>query len=75
MAWAARATTHLPTCACCGDALADERRIDFGFNLPDAAHDVPEEALHRLGVRSLLQVDGVGCFIRCLATCAPQPTP
>ncbi|CAM5585913.1 DUF2199 domain-containing protein [Streptomyces avidinii] len=59
-------TTHLPACACCGDALADERRIDFGFNLPDAALRAPEEALHRLGVRALLRVDGVGCFVRCL---------
>ncbi|WP_405532196.1 DUF2199 domain-containing protein [Streptomyces avidinii] len=59
-------TTHLPTCACCGDALADERRIDFGFNLPEAALGLPEEALHRLGVRALLRVDGVGCFVRCL---------
>ncbi|WP_405426057.1 DUF2199 domain-containing protein [Streptomyces erythrochromogenes] len=59
-------TTDLPTCACCGDALADERRIDFGFNLPDAALGAPEEALHRLGVRALLRVDGVGSFIRCL---------
>ncbi|MER6253140.1 DUF2199 domain-containing protein [Streptomyces sp. NPDC001584] len=59
-------TTHLPTCACCGDALADERRIDFGFNLPDAARGLPEEAVHRLGVRALLRVDGAGCFIRCL---------
>ncbi|WP_051774089.1 DUF2199 domain-containing protein [Streptomyces sp. NRRL S-237] len=58
--------THLPTCACCGDVLADERRIDFGFNLPDAARDLPEEALHRLAVPALLRVDGVGCFIRCL---------
>ncbi|MFD6110274.1 DUF2199 domain-containing protein [Streptomyces yangpuensis] len=59
-------TTHLPACACCGDPLADERRIDFGFNLPDAALGAPEETLHRLGVRALLRVDGVGCFIRCL---------
>ncbi|MDK9499387.1 DUF2199 domain-containing protein [Streptomyces katrae] len=57
---------HLPACACCGDALHDERRIDFGFNLPDAAFGLPEEALHRLGVRALLRVDGVGSFIRCL---------
>ncbi|MFB6825212.1 DUF2199 domain-containing protein [Streptomyces virginiae] len=60
-------TTHLPTCACCGDALADENRIDFGCNLPDAALGLPEERVHRLGgVRALLRVDGVGCFIRCL---------
>lgn len=61
-------TTHLPTCTCCGDALADERRIDLGFKLPDAARGVPEEALHQLGVRALLRVDGVGSFIRCLLT-------
>ncbi|MEV7558757.1 DUF2199 domain-containing protein [Streptomyces sp. NPDC089795] len=59
-------TPHLPTCACCGDALADENRIDFGFNLPEAAFGLPEEDVHRLGVRALLRVDGVGCFIRCL---------
>ncbi|MEU2393767.1 DUF2199 domain-containing protein [Streptomyces sp. NPDC007369] len=57
---------HLPTCACCGDAVSDERRIDFGFNLPDAALGLPEESLHRLGARALLRVDGVGSFIRCL---------
>ncbi|MFJ8162437.1 DUF2199 domain-containing protein [Streptomyces sp. NPDC096136] len=59
-------TTHLPTCSCCGDPLDDERRIDFGYNLPDAALGLPEEAIHRLGVRALLRVDGVGSFIRCL---------
>ncbi|MER6445170.1 hypothetical protein DEJ51_05630 [Streptomyces venezuelae] len=59
-------TTHLPSCACCGETLADERRIDFGYDLPDAAFGLPEEAVHRLGVRGLLRVDGVGCFIRCL---------
>ncbi|AZM89606.1 MULTISPECIES: DUF2199 domain-containing protein [Streptomyces] len=59
-------TTHLPTCSCCGDALPDGQRLDFGFNLPEAAFGLPEEALHRLGVRALLRVDGAGSFIRCL---------
>ncbi|MFJ3976811.1 hypothetical protein [Streptomyces sp. NPDC090021] len=51
-------TTHLPTCARCGDALADQGRVDFGFDLPEAAHGAPEEALHRLGVRGLLRDNG-----------------
>ncbi|MER5887479.1 DUF2199 domain-containing protein [Streptomyces sp. NPDC001941] len=59
-------TAHLPTCSCCGDPLDDSRRIDVGFNLPDAALGVPEEARHHLSVRALLRVDGAGCFIRCL---------
>ncbi|MGW6707961.1 DUF2199 domain-containing protein [Streptomyces sp. NPDC054956] len=59
-------TSHLSSCACCGDSLTDERRIDVGFNLPDAALTAPEEALHRLGPSALLRVDGVGSFIRCL---------
>lgn len=59
-------TSHLPSCACCGDSLTDERRIDVGFNLPDAALTAPEGARHRLGPSALLRVDGVGSFIRCL---------
>ncbi|MFF9768186.1 DUF2199 domain-containing protein [Streptomyces sp. NPDC014636] len=59
-------TAHLPTCACCGDTLSDGHRIDVGFNLPDATLRVPEETRHHLGVRALLRVDGVGCFVRCL---------
>ncbi|MFJ4584721.1 DUF2199 domain-containing protein [Streptomyces echinatus] len=59
-------TAHLPTCSCCGDTLADESRVDIGFNLPDAALRAPEATRHQLGVRALLRVDGVGCFVRCL---------
>ncbi|WP_406364995.1 DUF2199 domain-containing protein [Streptomyces sp. NBC_01546] len=59
-------TSHLPSCSCCGDSLTDERRIDVGYNLPDAALTAPEEARHRLGPSALLRVDGVGSFIRCL---------
>lgn len=59
-------TSHLPSCSCCGDSLTDERRIDVGFNLPDAALTAPEEARHRLGPSALLRVDGIGSFIRCL---------
>lgn len=59
-------TSHLPSCSCCGESLTDERRIDVGFNLPDAALTAPEGSLHRLGPSALLRVDGVGSFIRCL---------
>ncbi|MET7370423.1 DUF2199 domain-containing protein [Streptomyces sp. NPDC005566] len=59
-------TSHLASCSCCGDSLTDERRIDVGFNLPDAALTAPEGARHQLGPSALLRVDGVGSFIRCL---------
>ncbi|MGW2561831.1 DUF2199 domain-containing protein [Streptomyces sp. NPDC001514] len=56
-----------PTCcSCCGEPLADERRIDFRFNLPDAALTAPDEARHSPGPSALLRVDGVGSFVRCL---------
>ncbi|GAA3117861.1 hypothetical protein GCM10017687_34300 [Streptomyces echinatus] len=59
-------TAHLPTCSCCGDTLSDGSRVDIGFNLPDAALRAPEATRHQLGVRALMRVDGVGCFVRCL---------
>ncbi|MEV8587544.1 DUF2199 domain-containing protein [Streptomyces sp. NPDC051180] len=54
------------SCSCCGDALADERRIDIRFGLPDAALGTPEEARRTAGADALLKVDGVGSFVRCL---------
>ena len=58
--------TPLIACSCCGEPLPDERRIDIGFDLPDAARTAPQEARHSLGPRALLRVDGVGSFVRCL---------
>ncbi|MFD7440838.1 DUF2199 domain-containing protein [Streptomyces sp. NPDC059909] len=59
-------TTPTTSCSCCGETLADERRIDVRFNLPDAALTAPDEARHSLGPSHLLRVDGVGSFVRCL---------
>jgi hypothetical protein len=42
-----------------------DRRIDFGFRLPDAAFDRPESDLTRLR-KGLVRVAGEGCFLRCL---------
>ncbi|MFJ5828952.1 DUF2199 domain-containing protein [Streptomyces sp. NPDC093089] len=58
--------TPSPSCSCCGEPLADERRIDIRFGLPDAALGTPEEARRTPGPDALLAVDGVGCFVRCL---------
>ncbi|MEU3605136.1 DUF2199 domain-containing protein [Streptomyces sp. NPDC035033] len=54
------------TCSCCGDALADERRIDVMFGLPDVAFELPEEARRSPGPSALLALDGAGFFVRCL---------
>ncbi|WP_078954978.1 DUF2199 domain-containing protein [Streptomyces griseus] len=53
-------------CACCGDALAEERRIDVHFGLPDIAFDLPEEARRSPGPSALLALEGAGFFVRCL---------
>ncbi|MFE4659000.1 DUF2199 domain-containing protein [Streptomyces hydrogenans] len=53
-------------CSCCGDALADERRVDVRFGLPDLAFELPEEARRSPGPSALLALDGGGFFVRCL---------
>ncbi|MEU3400282.1 DUF2199 domain-containing protein [Streptomyces filamentosus] len=53
-------------CACCGDALAEEKRIDVRFGLPDIAFDLPEEARRSPGPSALLALEGAGFFVRCL---------
>ncbi|ALO10197.1 hypothetical protein AQF52_4603 [Streptomyces venezuelae] len=58
--------TPLASCSCCGEPLADERRIDIRFGLPDAALGAPEEARRTFGADALLRVDGVGFFVRAL---------
>ncbi|MFF9341419.1 DUF2199 domain-containing protein [Streptomyces sp. NPDC014773] len=61
------APTSAPaTCSCCGDALADERRIDVRFGLPDLAFELPDEARRSPGPSALLALDGGGFFVRCL---------
>jgi len=52
-------------CECCGTALTETDRIDFGFRLPDAVLDRPESDLTRLR-KGLLRVADTGCFLRCL---------
>ncbi|MEV3993533.1 DUF2199 domain-containing protein [Streptomyces sp. NPDC049837] len=56
---------HHTSCSCCGEPLADERRVDVRFRLPDAALTVPEEARHDAGP-SALRLDGGGCYLRVL---------
>lgn len=45
-------------CECCGTALTETDRIDFGFRLPDAVLDRPESDLTRLR-KDLLHADEV----------------
>ncbi|ROQ33587.1 hypothetical protein EDD98_2615 [Streptomyces sp. PanSC19] len=54
------------SCSCCGEPLADERRIDLRFGLPDVAFELPEEARRSPGPSALLALDGAGFFVRCL---------
>lgn len=57
----------VPACSCCGAPTPDDKRIDVRFGLPDAVFGGDEQAgRHPAGLRALLEVDGHGCFIRCL---------
>ncbi|MZE53429.1 DUF2199 domain-containing protein [Streptomyces sp. SID5770] len=56
----------LSTCSCCGEPLADERRIDIRFGMPDAVLETAEEDRRTPGPNALLSVEGVGHFVRCL---------
>nr|WP_225953253.1 DUF2199 domain-containing protein [Kibdelosporangium phytohabitans] len=52
-------------CGCCGHAVTTSGQIDFRLYRPEAAIDMPQDAVH--GVKpGLLRVDGVGAFVRCL---------
>ncbi|MEU2230078.1 DUF2199 domain-containing protein [Streptomyces vietnamensis] len=54
------------SCSCCGEPLADERRVDVRFGLPDVALGLPEEARRSPGPDALLALEGAGFFVRCL---------
>jgi hypothetical protein len=57
----------VPACSCCGAPTPDDKRIDVRFGLPDAVFGGDEQARrHPEGLQALLEVDGHGCFIRCL---------
>jgi hypothetical protein len=57
-------------CECCGTALTETDRIDFGLRLPGAVLDRPESDLTRLR-KGLLRVADAGCFLRCLLPVRP----
>jgi hypothetical protein len=57
---------HLPDCACCGGST-DPVDLDIRSALPDPVLALPAERREELGdQRSLLRLDDLGAFIRCL---------